>query len=102
MLLLPQLGHGFQTPLELLQEGRVGKRRVQAFAQLTVNFHAGGGKRLSLELNLRKQGKIKVKQGVEEIKKDGLKSHQPCALRWGKAIPLVRQTGDPVQYPGSV
>jgi hypothetical protein len=81
MLLVSELGHDFQTLLELFQKARVGKRRVTAFAQLAIHFHAGGGETLSLELNLREQGKIKVEQRVEEIKKNGLKSHQPFALQ---------------------
>ena len=81
MLLVPQPCHDFQTLLELFQKARVGKRRVPAFAQLAIHLHAGGGERLSLELNLREQGEIKVEQRVEEIKKDGLKSHQPFALQ---------------------
>ncbi len=81
MLLVPQLGHDFPTLLELLQKARVGKGGVLALAQLAIHLHAGGGERLPLELNLRKQGEIKVEQGVEEIKKDGLKSHQPFALQ---------------------
>ncbi len=79
MLLVPQPCHDFPTLLEFLQKARVGKGRVPAFAQLAIHLHAGGGERLSLEVNLRKQGEIKVEQRVEEIKKDGLKSHQPCA-----------------------
>ena len=81
MLLVPQLGHDFQTLLELFQKARVGKRRVHSFAQLAIHLNAGGGERLSLEVNLREQGEIKVEQRVEEIKKDGLKSHQPFALQ---------------------
>ncbi len=69
MLLVPQLGHDFSTLLELLQEARIGKGRGHAFAQPAIHFHAGGGEKLSLELNLREQGKIKVEQRVEEIKK---------------------------------
>ena len=81
MLLVPQLGHDLQTLLKLFQKARVGKGQVPAFAQLAIHFHAGGGERLSPEFNLREQGEIKVEQRVEEIKKDGLKFHQPFALQ---------------------
>ena len=81
MLLVSQLGHDFPTLQELLQEALIGEGGVHAFFQLAVHFHAGGGEKLSLELNLREQGEIKVEQRVEEIKKDGLKSHQPFALQ---------------------
>ena len=81
MLLVPQLSHDLQTLLELFQKARVGKGQILAFAQLAIHLHAGGGETLSLELNLREQGKIKVEQRVEEIKKDGLKFHQPFALQ---------------------
>ncbi len=81
MLLVPQPCHDLQTLLELFQKARVGQRRVPAFAQLAIHFHAGGGEKLPLELNPREQGEIKVEQRVEEIKKDGLKSHQPFALQ---------------------
>ena len=81
MLLVPQLGHDLQTLLELFQKSRVWKGQVLAFAQPAIHLHAGGGERLSLELYLREQGEIKVEQRVEEIKKDGLKSHQPFALQ---------------------
>ena len=81
MLLVPQPCHDLQTLLELFQKARVGKGQVPAFAQPAIHLHAGGGERLSLELYLREQGEIKVEQRVEEIKKDGLKSHQPFALQ---------------------
>ena len=81
MLLVSQPGHDFPALQKLPQEALIGEGGVHAFLQLAVHFHAGGGEKLSLKLNLRKQGEIKVKQGVEEIKKDGLKSHQPCALQ---------------------
>ena len=89
MLLVSQLGNNFPTLQKLLQEGRVGKGKVPAFAQLTVHLHAGGGKNLPLELNLGKQGEIKVEQRVVEIKKDGLKSHQPYALQPVGKLPLL-------------
>jgi hypothetical protein len=44
-------------------------------------FHTGGGKLLPPEIHLWQDGKVKIKQGVVEIKEYGFKVHETPIYR---------------------